>query len=220
MAKLYDVIGTQNYTNLLSDPQGADLIAIPVEPAQGQLKAGMLMYRATSGLYKKATTSQISTSYFLVVLKEDIDTGSSVTPGAAAEDAAAYRAGRFVDGVVTYDNSGTATKVTAAHKVVLKLQGIMLDEKEATGTFDNSTVTITYNGNNSVSTELPVEKGAVKGSTYTILNNSDASLSFTAPATKSFSKWNTKADGSGTDYAAAASYTANADLVLYAVWAS
>ena len=36
---------------------------------------------------------------------------------------------------------------------------------------------------------------------------------------ESFSKWNTKADGSGTDYAAAASYTADADLTLYAVWA-
>ncbi len=33
-----------------------------------------------------------------------------------------------------------------------------------------------------------------------------------------FVKWNTKADGSGTSYAAGASYTANAGATLYAQW--
>ena len=105
-----------------------------------------------------------------------------------------------------------------ANKVVLRLQNIVFDKAESTGTFDNSTVTITYVANNSVTpAEADKEYGAVKGSTYTILANTVTG--FTAPATKSFSKWNTKADGSGTDYAAAASYTASADLKLYAVWA-
>ena len=36
---------------------------------------------------------------------------------------------------------------------------------------------------------------------------------------QSFSKWNTKADGSGTDKAAASTITMTADVVLYAVWA-
>lgn len=214
MSELYGVIGSRSYANLLADPQGADVIAIPCEPGNGEIKAGTVMYRKSTGLYAPAENGQISTSYQLVVLKEDVDTGVTVPAGAVAEDAAAYRAGCFIDGAVVLKNNGT---VTDAHKVVLRLEGIVFDKKEATGTFDNSTVTITYIANNGT-TEANKAYGAVKGSTYTILANTVTE--FTAPATKSFSKWNTKADGSGTDYAAAASYTANADLTLYAVWAS
>ena len=216
MSDLYGVIGTSGYSNLLADPQGADVIGIPCEPGNGDIPAGTIMYRKSNGLYAPAASGQISTSYYLVVLGEDVATGASVAPGAVAENAKAFRAGIFVDGAVKLASNGT---VTAAHKVVLKLGGIVFDKKEETGTFDNGSVTITYKGNNSED-EDDVAVGVVKGESYTILNNSDSSLGFTAPAGKSFSKWNTKADGTGTDYAAAASYTANADLTLYAVWAS
>ncbi len=213
MSELYTTIGSRTYTNLLADPQGADVIAIPCEPGNGDLPAGTVMYRKSTGLYAPAESGQISTSYMLAVLKENIDTGNTVAAGAVAEDAAAYRAGCFVDGAVVLKNNASLTE---AHKVVLRLAGIVFDEKESTGTFDNSTVTITYIANNGT-TEANQAYGAIKGSTYTILANT--ATDFTAPSTKSFSKWNTKADGSGTDYAAAASYTANADLTLYAVWA-
>ena len=218
MSKLYDTIGTSTPEQILAKVD-ADPIAVNLLPGQGELKRGMLLYKNASGFYVKATTSQISTSYNLVVLNEDVDTGNDGT--AVAEVAAAYREGTFISGKVTYDDSGTPTAVTEAHKVVLRMQGIKFNQSvESAGTFENGPVTITYVANNSVTpAEADVAKEAQRGSTYTVLNNSDASLSFTAPATKSFSKWNTKADGSGTDYAAAASYTANADLTLYAVWA-
>ena len=201
MSNLYEVIGSRGYTNLLADPQGADVFGIPCEPGNGDIPAGTVMYRTSTGLYAPAESGQISTSYMLCVLKEDVATGSTVQPGAVAEDAAAYRAGCFIDGKVFLKSNGV---LTAAHKVVLRMMGIVFDKQEATATFDNSTVTITYKANNR--------------STHTVLANTVTE--FTAPATKSFSKWNTKADGTGTDYAAAASYTASADLTLYAVWAS
>ena len=216
MSDLYTKIGEFGYTNLLADPLGADAIGIPCAPGNGEIPAGTVMYRDGNGLYAPAGSGQISTSYYLVVLAENVDTGAAITGDSVAPDAKAYRAGIFVDGAVKLASNGT---LTAAHKVVLKLNGIVFDQKESTSTFDNGAVTITYVANNSVAADEDVVVGVVKGSTYTILNNSDSSLSFTAPATKSFSKWNTKADGSGTDYAAAASYTANADLKLYAVWA-
>ena len=221
MSELYSVIGRNLMDNLLADPQGADVIAIPCEPGNGALKAGTLMYRGATGLYAPAGNSQITASYYLAVLKEDIDTGESVDVGAVAENAAAYRAGCFIDGKVTYDNSGTATAVTAAQKAVLRLMGIVFDVIDGPdNTFPNGSVTITYKANNEVTPAEPdVEIAALSGSTYTILNNSASELGFTAPATKSFSKWNTKADGTGTDYSAAATYTADEDLTLYAVWA-
>ena len=52
-----------------------------------------------------------------------------------AEDAAAYRKGRFVSGRVTL---AAGAALTAAHKVVLRKQDIVFDVKETTTTFDNS----------------------------------------------------------------------------------
>ena len=213
MSELYGVIGTSTPEQLLADPQGADVIGIPCEPGNGTVKRGTVMYRKSTGLYAPAASGNITTSNMLVVLNEDVNTGDVVAAGAVAEDAAAYRAGCFIDGKVKLASNAT---LSDADKVVLRLQNIVFDKAESVSTFDNSTVTITYKANNGTAEEDQAY-GAVKGSTYAILANT--ATGYTAPATKSFSKWNTKADGSGTDYAAAASYTANEDLILYAVWA-
>ena len=221
MSNLYGTIGTSTPEHLLADPMNGHPIAIPMEPGNGELKRGMLVYRKANGMWAPAGTSQISTSYMLAVLNEAIDTGASVSAGAVAENAAAYQTGRFIDGKVTYDNSGTPTAVTAAHKVVLALMGIHFDQSmESAPEFDNGSYTITYKANNSADPAEPdVKDYKLAGASYTVLNNSAENLGFTAPETKSFSKWNTKANGSGTDYAAAATYSTDADLTLYAVWA-
>ena len=215
MSELYGVIGRSNPTQLLADPQGADVIAIPCEPGNGTVARGTVMYRKASGLYAPAANGDVTTSNMLVVINEDVETGETITAGAVAEDAAAYRAGRFVDGAVTLA-SGSA--LSAANKVVLRLQNIVFDQTESAAEFENGTVKITYVANNNAD---PAEDdqvfGTIKGQSYTILANTVTK--FTAPATKSFSKWNTEADGSGDDYSAASSYTADEDLTLYAVWA-
>ena len=49
MSELYSTIGTRTYANLLADPQGADVIAIPCKPGNGEVAAGTVMYREASG---------------------------------------------------------------------------------------------------------------------------------------------------------------------------
>ena len=137
MAELYDVIGTSNTTNLLADPQGADRIAIPCEPGNGDIPAGTLMYRKNTGLWAPAASAQVVNTNQLAVLMEAVAAGDAPASGetAVAEDGLAYRAGIFVDGAVKL-TAGAA--LTDAHKVILRQQGIVFDKKESAGTFNNT----------------------------------------------------------------------------------
>lgn len=206
--ELYETIGTKTYANLLADPKGADPIAINVLPGQGALAKGQLLYKNSAGLYVIATTSQLTTSYDLVVLGEDL----AANTGAVADVATAYRAGTFIEGKVFY-TEGTA--LSDDYKLVLRQQGIVFDvDTEAAGF--SSAFTVTYKANGGTGADYVVQE--VAGATHTVLANTVTE--FTAPSGKTFSKWNTKADGSGTDKAAAATITMTEDVVLYAVWAA
>ena len=77
MSELYKKIGESAYTQLLADPQGADVIAIPCEPGNGEIKRGTVMYRKSTGLWAPAASGQVTTSNMLAVLNEDIDTGTA-----------------------------------------------------------------------------------------------------------------------------------------------
>lgn len=137
MSELYGVIGTRTYDQLLADPQGADVITIPCKPGNGAVKCGTIMYREATGLYSPAASEQIVNTNQLVVLNEDVDTGSAPASGtvAVAVDAAAYRAGRFADGRVKL---AADVALTDAHKVILRMQNIVFDQMENTATFDNT----------------------------------------------------------------------------------
>jgi hypothetical protein len=136
MSDLYATVGTSNYDQLLADPQGADVISIPCTPGKGTVKRGTIMFREKTGMYSPAASANVVDTNMLVVLNEDVDTGS--TPGSGetvtAEDAAAYRSGRFISGRVTLASDAA---ITAEHKVVLRKQGIVFDTKESAETFNN-----------------------------------------------------------------------------------
>jgi uncharacterized repeat protein (TIGR02543 family) len=76
------------------------------------------------------------------------------------------------------------------------------------------TYTVTYNGNGSTGGSVPADQTKTYDVSLTLQTNSGT----LTKGTDNFSGWNTAADGSGTSYAAGASYTANAGTTLYAKW--
>ena len=78
------------------------------------------------------------------------------------------------------------------------------------------TFTVTYDGNTSTGGSVPVDGSSpyATGSTVTVAGNT-GSLVKTG---NTFNNWNTAANGSGTSYAPAATFTISADTVLYAQW--
>ena len=211
METIFNVIGSKSYKNLLADPKGADLITVPVYPNAAAIAAGTLLTRNSAGLWTPIASADIADNVELVVLMEDLPINST----AVATDATAARAGCFIDGVVK-ESGGDAP--SAAQKLILRKQGIVFKPDSTAGAFANS-YTVTYKANNGT-TEADVVKTEIAGATHTVLGNSGTGgTGFTAPENKSFSKWNTKADGTGTDKAAAATISMTEDVVLYAVWA-
>lgn len=55
--------------------------------------------------------------------------------------------------------------------------------------------------------------GNYKGATFSIMN-----CSFTPPTGKAFDSWNTKSDGSGTEYSAGGTETTSYNVIFYAIW--
>lgn len=123
--------------------------------------------------------------------------GASYTPTA---DITIYAQWTIVKYTVSYNANGGNTSSVPASQT--KNYGATLTLSSTTPTKANGTTTytVTYNAN--------------EGSVGT------ASANATKTTTYTFSKWNTAANGSGTNYAAGASYTANANATMYAQWTS
>jgi len=96
-------------------------------------------------------------------------------------------------------------------------------EGDAGEAFEGMTIyeagTVTYDANGG-SGDAPVEDEKIVGETFEAATNT-----FTPPAGKTFVKWNTQADGEGTDYVDGAAITPVADangdtenITLYAIW--
>ena len=93
------------------------------------------------------------------------------------------------------------------------------------GTGAPSSQTKTYGVTLTLSTTRPTRANASAGS-YTVTYDGNGgtpgvrSASAARTTSYSFSKWNTASNGSGTNYSAGGSYTANAAATLYAQWTS
>lgn len=88
-----------------------------------------------------------------------------------------------------------------------------------------SSQTKTYGSNLTLSSTKPTRANASAGS-YTVTFNanggscSTSSLAAARTTKYTFSSWNTNSSGTGTNYAAGGTYSANASVTLYAKWSS
>lgn len=216
MSKMFSNVGAVSFDKFLANPVGAVIVGLPLKPGQGVLEIGTVIYKPTTavqGFWLAATTSELTSSYNLAILGETVDTDAEP---AASEDARCLISGQVIRSAVKLA-SGSA--LTAGAELAMKHCGILLTA-DADGTiFDNGMVIVTYKANGGTGADV-IDGTTVAGSSVTV----KAGSIFTAPATKSFSKWNTKADGSGTDYNAAATVATTAadgpfEITLYAIWA-
>ena len=108
------------------------------------------------------------------------------------------------DRIYTFTKGGTASKNAWVKEI--KVTYI-----EATGT----NFTVTYNKNEADGGEVPTDANEYESNdNVTVLGNTGA-LTKTG---YSFAGWNTKDDGTGTDYAAGATFSITKNTVLYAKW--
>lgn len=135
MSKLYETIGKKDPTYLMASPEGCQREAVSVEPGNGTVARGTVMYRKASGMYAPATAAEAIADNDLVVVDESVDTAANPT---IAEVAGVYRAGRLVrDRVLLADGS----PVDDAVALVLRQQGFHMDRlddwAQAEEVFDN-----------------------------------------------------------------------------------
>lgn len=103
---------------------------------------------------------------------------------------------------------------TAAKGATVKLRGYTPTEYTSSVAWSapdyKTTYTVSYNANGG--SGAPGNQTKKYATALTLSTTKPTRTGYT------FSKWNTKADGTGTSYASGASYTGNAALTLYAIW--
>ncbi|GAU80108.1 endo-1,4-beta-xylanase A precursor partial sequence [Fusibacter sp. 3D3] len=113
-------------------------------------------------------------------------------------------------------SDGTGTDYAPAATFAMGAGNVTLYAKWTEDPPSPSTYTVTYNGNASTSGSVPVDSSAYQnGNIVTVLGNS-GSLTKT---NYTFAGWNTASDGTGTDYAPAATFAIGPNnVILYAKW--
>lgn len=122
--------------------------------------------------------------------------GSSVTVTATASTG--YNFSKWTN------NNGTSISTNSSYTFTIS------DNVSLTANATKKTYTISYNANGG--SGAPSSQTKTYGTALTLSSTKPTRTGYT------FKNWNTKSDGSGTTYAAGASYTSNAAATLYAQW--
>ncbi|MGE5355625.1 MAG: MopE-related protein [Deltaproteobacteria bacterium] len=171
------------------------------------------------------STTQINLSWakdaqdhnVMIVRKKSTESWTEPTQGTA------YTVGAYIgSGVVVYNSNGTSLNNTGLDPNTTYDFKFYSENWSyySTGVTASATTlaeyTVTYDGNGNTGGTAPVDGNSpyASGATVTVLGNT-GSLVKTG---YTFNNWNTAADGSGTSYAPAATFTISANTTLYAQW--
>ena len=108
-----------------------------------------------------------------------------------------------------YNHAGTVTGSSNRDKIAI-------DNVTVNATAAVTTYSLTYDGNTNTGGTAPTDSGSpyASGASVTVLGNTGT----LAKTNYNFRGWNTLADGSGTDRAAASTFIISANTTLYAKW--
>lgn len=109
--------------------------------------------------------------------------------------------------VIVFTGSGSSN---------VRLDDIVLKGSKANGGSQDGTYTVTYNANGATLGDVPTDENKYdsENNTVTVLGNTGN----LAKEHYSFGGWNTKTDGTGTNYEAGETFTITANTTLYAKW--
>lgn len=152
-------------------------------------------------------TFSTNTRYYLILYTKNTDHQYQINPSTSSRPISAKVEYTVKTYKITYDaNGGTGAPnaQTKTHDVSLTLSSTKPAKASTTNEVTDS---FDITGDS---------KGGYFGSTTITTTTITATTSRTDTTTFTFSKWNTKKDGSGTNYNAGAKYTANEKATLYA----
>lgn len=145
MENLYKAYDAKEPSYLLADNEFTDAIAVSVEPGNGVIPAGAVLYRkSSSDLYAPAQAASLIAANDLAVLAKEVDTTESATRAVAAK---VYVNAHLIEGyVLVYDGSSEYAPVTQAQAAVLRGQNLelrpMYDRSAPSPTESDNTATV------------------------------------------------------------------------------
>ena len=176
-------------------------------------------------VWKAATTLSIGTTYSADINFASKENYYTFTPSSSG-NFTFKSTGSLDSQVYIYNSSGTLIKsnddigdsdrnfslsldLTGGTKYYVKVKAY--SDKTGTTSFNvTGKYTVNYNANGG--SGAPSAQAKIHGAALTLSSSKPTRTGYT------FTGWNTKADGTGTNYSAGGSYTANTGVTLYAMW--